>query len=223
MIRAEHRRWARLVFNRYIDSLLRKHFTGFYQVNAFPPVPPQGGLLILPNHMSWWDGFFIDYVCRHYLPHHPFYIMMLEKQLQRYWFFKKLGAYSINPGQGRSVLETMKYTLDLLSDTSAVVMFPQGVLQPYSPDEYHFEKGGLRYLVSRNSHDFHILPVAFKIQYYEDREPEIACRFGIVKEASMFREDLFPAVRDFDENIKALERESLKRNYSNDLFDNNIS
>jgi hypothetical protein len=39
---------------------------------------------------------------------------MLEEQLKRYWFFKKLGCYSIDLNDKRKMIVSLKYTMDLL-------------------------------------------------------------------------------------------------------------
>ena len=40
--------------------------------------------------------------------------MMLEKQLSKYRFFSKIGAYSIEPNSPKGILKSLGYTVSLL-------------------------------------------------------------------------------------------------------------
>ena len=61
---------------------------------------------------------------------------MLEEQLKRYWFFKKLGCYSIDLNDSRKMIVSLKYTMDLLlKPNNLVTIYPQGEIQAY--DEKH--------------------------------------------------------------------------------------
>ena len=102
MIQASHKKWARRIFNPYCDSLLKRNFSQFLRVNTFPRLSPDLPLIITPNHISWWDGFFIDYLTRKFL-NRKGYIMMLEEQLSKYWFFQKIGAFSIDPSNAKRI------------------------------------------------------------------------------------------------------------------------
>lgn len=218
MIRADHKRWARLVFNPWIDRLLRKSFTNFFLANRFPDTPSDLGLLITPNHMSWWDGFFIDHVCRK-MTDRRFHIMMLEHQLRRYWFFRKLGAYSIDQNDPENIKESLGYTAELMRDPCNIaVMFPQGILEPYDLRPVRIRKTGLQQIAGNAHGSFTILPAAFKISFFEEQQPEIIARFGRVFTPEEITDD-FPAYEEeFTRNIDLLDRASYRREYIGDLF-----
>src|SRR4030042_3728021 len=76
-------------------------------------------LLLIANHVSWWDGFWVSYLNLK-LFRRKFHFMMDEEQLAMYPFFKKTGGYSIKKGN-RSILESIQYTVELLKDTGHVV------------------------------------------------------------------------------------------------------
>jgi 1-acyl-sn-glycerol-3-phosphate acyltransferase len=114
MIKADHKYWARALFNSYIKRLLKKHFNSFLLTNNLPDINNHK-LIITPNHFSWWDGFFIDFV-NEKLIKRKLHILMLEDQLKRYWFFRKLGAYGFNPSNPKSIIEAVNYTKDVLND-----------------------------------------------------------------------------------------------------------
>jgi len=219
MIKAEHKVWARLLFNPYINRLLRKNFSHFYLVNKFPEVDSSKGLLITPNHFSWWDGFFIDYIMRQHTQR-KLCIMMLEDQLKRYWFFKKLGAYSINPNNARSITESLQYTQEILKDPAHyVVYYPQGTIEPYDKRPVSI-KPGLQRIFQNSDIDAVIVPVAFKIQYGETKLPAIFARFEKVMDRSSLENDFEHFKNVFRKNINELDREAHKNEYATNLFDN---
>ena len=162
MIKAKHAKWGRLLYNYYMDRLLKKTFNSFFLVNKFPEIPEGKGLLITPIHMSWWDGFFADYLTRRF--HDKlFHVMMLEEQLKRFWFFTRVGAFSIHPPDKESVKETMVYTNHLLNqDEGIVVMFPQGILQLYDKRPIELKKRGMEIITSCEVNNYVIMPLGLK-------------------------------------------------------------
>jgi 1-acyl-sn-glycerol-3-phosphate acyltransferase len=200
-----------------MDRLLVKSFGHFYCANHFPDIPEGKGLLLLPNHMSWWDGFFADYICRK-LHDRLFHVMMLEEQLRRFWFFRKVGAFSINPADRASTAETMCYANDVLNAGSVVVMFPQGVLEPYDRRPFRLKESGLRMICGGGAEDFMVMPVGLKICYFTERYPDIICRFGDPIAQGMAVSDFPLFSRLFSENIAMLDQASYNRTFEGDLF-----
>jgi 1-acyl-sn-glycerol-3-phosphate acyltransferase len=85
LIKGDNKKWARMIFNPYEEYLLKKNFDGFYLTGILPEINTESSLLVTPNHFSWWDGFFIDFVSRKLLKKN-FYVIMLDEQLKRYNF-----------------------------------------------------------------------------------------------------------------------------------------
>lgn len=216
MIKAEHNFFAQLIFNPYIKRLLKKNFSHFYLINEFPKIARHKKLIVTPNHFSWWDGFFIDYLFKNF-SERKLHIMMLEEQLKRYWFFKKLGAYSISPNSTKSIIETAEYTKEILRDTNNfVVYYPQGKIEPFDTERMNLQNG-LKYFIPQNEADAVILPIAFKIQFYEEKIPEIVVRFGEMIEADAAL-DSGNFNQIFFENVQLLSDFALKRNFVSDIF-----
>ena len=217
MIKAEQKNWARLVFNPYIKRLLKKNFNNFYQTNEVPKLEKNKSILVTPNHISWWDGFFIDFAVRNIFNKNIF-LMMLEEQLKKFWFFSKLGAYSINPGNVKSVLETVNYSSLLLEQPeNFVVVYPQGKIEAYEKRPLKLKKG-LELIIKTSNKNFIVLPVSFRIQYYNEKKPSVLFRFG---------EQLDPnkIVKDFDlfqiafyENLNHLSQNTLDKQFIRDLL-----
>lgn len=177
MIKADHKKWAKFVFDIYLRRLLKKSFHDFRIINELPAFDYSKSIIVTPNHFSWWDGFFI-YWTNKKLFNRKLYVLMLEEQLKRYWFFKKLGCYSIDLNDNRKMFVTLKYTMDLLlKPNNLVTIYPQGEIQAY--DEKNIVlKGGLDFIAKKSALDFQILPIAIRIHYTNERLPIVYARFG---------------------------------------------
>ncbi len=217
MIKAEHKNWARLVFNPYLKRLLKKNFNNFYLTNEVPKIQKNKSILITPNHISWWDGFFIDFAVRNIF-HKNIFLMMLEEQLKRFWFFSKLGAYSINPGNVKSVLETVNYTSLLLEKPgNFLVVYPQGEIEAYEKKPLTLKKG-LDLIIKKSKKDFIILPAAFKIQYYNEKNPSVLFSFGNMLDSKEIENNFAVFENTFYQNLDDLSQKAFDRQFIRDLF-----
>lgn len=177
MIKADHKKWAEFVFDTYLNRLLKKSFYDFRIINQLPNIDPSKSLVMAPNHFSWWDGFFVYWLNKKVL-NKKLYVMMLEDQLKRYWFFKKLGCYSIDLNDSKKMITSLKYTLDLIQNAdNAITMYPQGEIQSYEQRPIQL-KDGIDFIAKKSKINFQIIPVAFKIHYTNERLPIIYTRFG---------------------------------------------
>lgn len=219
MIKAGHQGWARVVFNPVIKGLLRTHFDHFYATGLPPSIPADEGLLIIPNHFSWWDGFFIfQLMCQ--MKNRRLHLMMLEKQLSRYWYFRHIGAYSINPGHPKSVMESLRYTSGLLDDPARlVVIYPQGEIETYNKRPLTLEPGILLAL-KKTSREVNVLPVFFRIEYFERRKPDIWFGYGRPEKKADVISDFDGFCRTFNNGIEEFDRKVDSREFMTDCFRN---
>ncbi len=214
MIHPKPSRLARAIFNPYIEHLLKKSFTSFYAVNEFPNLSPNKSVLLTPNHFSWWDGFFIDAVSRRFLPNKQFNLLMLEDQLEQYFFFKYLGCFSINLQKTSSMIESIKYSRKVLSDNSnLLVVYPQGEIEPYDKPELTL-KNGIASMVKGNEKGTVVLPVGFKIQYDNQQHPDLYVRFGSPMEPEILVRNFTEYINLFTENIRLLNEASVKKEFA---------
>ncbi len=203
MIKAEHKNWAELIFNPYINHLLRNNFNGFYVTGDLHDLSKYPGLIITPNHFSWWDGFITSFLIRK-LTRKKVFTMMLEDQLKKYWFFKKVGAFSINPSNPISINRTMDYTRNVLNEKeNIVVLYPQGEIQSLTSDDIII-KPGLKLILGKSSGGKFVLPLALKIEYGKNKKPDIAAGFGRIFSAEEISSDYDAYVREFLLNINRL-------------------
>jgi hypothetical protein len=98
--------------------------------------------------------------------------MMLEEQLSRFSFFINTGGYSVRKG-ARSVLESIDYTVELLSDKrNMVLLFPQGKITSIYNQSITFERGVERILKGVNR-KVQIIFMANLVDYFSKEKPSL--------------------------------------------------
>lgn len=170
ILKARHNMFLYPFFIWYSQWSIGRHFSttsldGTYCERHLP-------LLIISNHISWWDGFWVVNLNRR-LFKRKFHFMMLEEQLRRHWYFNYTGGYSVRK-HSRSALESIDYTAELLTDRgNAVLLFPQGEINSLYKDTFVFEKGIERILKKVNRDEIEILFMANMVDYLSDARPSL--------------------------------------------------
>lgn len=163
--------------NIFIDSFFR--FYVIWKMNrSFNSVTIDGNVeesdlpvLLVCNHTSWWDGIWALHVNQQKF-HRKYHFMMLEEQLQKNWFFKYTGGFSIEK-KSRSVVETLNYTASLLQNKNNIVlMFPQGKIFSMHNRDFVFEKGIEKILVKTNG-KVQVVFLANIVDYFADVKPNV--------------------------------------------------
>lgn len=169
MIKATHIPFFVRFFNRYIPRQINRHF---HQVVVYGDVDVQNdkSIVLLGNHISWWDGFFAVYLNINYF-HKQFHVMMLEEQLLQHKIFAKAGAFSIRKNS-KSIIDSIQYSRDLLHDPqNLIVLFPQGIIHSMYENSISFEKGITKIL--RGKDDVSVYLFAAFIDYLENKKPTL--------------------------------------------------
>ncbi len=169
MLKAKHHIIINPFFKYYTLWKIRRNFNQVFTNGGFHDknLP----LLVISNHMSWWDGFWINYLNTKIFKR-KFHFMMLEKQLRKHWFFQYAGGFSIKKNS-RSVVETINYTARLLTDkNNMVLIFPQGKIESLYTDKFNFEKG-LEVILQKTEQKAQVLFVANLIDYYSKPHPSL--------------------------------------------------
>ncbi|MBN2520382.1 MAG: lysophospholipid acyltransferase family protein [Bacteroidales bacterium] len=138
MIKATHNILYVKFFDWYLKKIIKSDFEQIYfnqlVINENKP------LLILANHISWWDGFFMWYVNKKYIQK-KIHVLMLEEELEKRKFLSKIGAFSIKRKK-RKIFETFEYITELLSKPeNLVIIYPQGIIESSYNVNIEFEKG----------------------------------------------------------------------------------
>jgi hypothetical protein len=219
MLKADHKRWARILLNTYENFLIKRNFSNFFITDELPETDKEKALIITPNHISWWDGFFIDYINNRYI-NRKFHILILEQELRKYPFFRKTGAFSINPGSIKGIKATFDYAGELLEDkNNLLVFYPQGVIEPFDKDPDI--KGGLVQLL-KGKRNISVLPAAFRIEYHNKKRPSVYFRAGEQLSSEIVSSDYNTYKEAFKENVNQLRCNIFSGKYTADLFTNKV-
>lgn len=155
-------------FELYLNPLLRRSFSGLLARGLQKPIA--NPVIFIANHSSWWDGLLFFFLNRTVWKH-DIHMMMDEKGLVQYNFFRFLGAFSINRAKPKDILASLQYAEQLLNGGKSVVLFPQG-------DEFHQEKrplnfsAGITYLMERCP-DIPVIPLSFYYAFRRVQKPEV--------------------------------------------------
>lgn len=121
--------------------------------------------------------------------------MMEESQLRKYWFFNHSGGFSVQKNT-RSIIETLNYSAELLSDcNNLVLLFPQGEIQSVYQQEISFGKG-----IERILHQCGQVEVIFQVlmtDYFSHPKPGLYIYLKEYRGENHDRNSLQEAFRQF--------------------------
>lgn len=181
MITARHSPWAEALFSAYLSRLFRRHFHALRLLGEMPAPPANLPLVLVPNHGTWWDGFFLHFLNRK-LFGRQLHLMMLEEQLRRFRFFRRVGAFGIRPGSLSAVAAALSYSASVLaSPANALCIFPQGRMRHPSLRPLGFRRG-LEKILRQHGGPVVMLPLAIRCDFGADQRPEAFFRFDMCHE-----------------------------------------
>lgn len=173
MIKAKHYIIIYPLFKWLTRFLIKRNFNSVSIDGRF--FDNGNSILVIANHISWWDGFWIEFLNQKIL-YRKCHFMMLEEQLKKHWYFNYTGGYSIKK-KSRSIVESINYSIDLLKQPeNLVLMFPQGQIHSLYNNKVTFEKG-IERIVHNIAPDTQILFVANLIDYLSDSNPNLFIYF----------------------------------------------
>ena len=160
-------------FSRYIDWLIARNFAALRVRNGVT-LPAVGGFIGVLNHHSWWDGFAALAVHRRSDQARPFAIMMSDAELRRFWYFRMLGAFSVDATSVRKAREAILYAAEEARMGAGVWILPDGILRPpQSP--LAFTSG---FVHAARRADVPIVPLAVRYVFLGRRQPEMLVALG---------------------------------------------
>ncbi|MEM6261333.1 MAG: lysophospholipid acyltransferase family protein [Bacteroidota bacterium] len=146
------------------------------QVIGHAEVALDRSVLMVGNHISWWDGFWALEVNRR-LWRKQFHVMMLEEQLVQRTFLRQAGAFSIQPGS-RDMVHSMNYAKELLQQPdNLVLMFPQGKIHSQHQHDISFQSGTEKLLRHLQPSPQVIFFAAF-LDYFSNPKPTLYYHLG---------------------------------------------
>ncbi len=167
-----------------------------FEIRCTEAPDPGKAILLIGNHISWWDGFWPIELNRR-LWKREYYVMMLEDQLAPRPLMRRGGAFSIRPGH-RSVVQTLRYAAGLLaSPQNLVLVYPQGKIHSQYDRNFTFEPG-VRKLIEITNAPFQVLFFAALLDYGAHPKPTLTMTLSPWKVEG----DLEQAYRAFFESVE---------------------
>ena len=132
-------------------------------------------VLYLANHSSWWDGLIL-FLLTEKASELDHYMMMEEKQLKQYAFFRKLGAFPVHKENLKSVKQALMTAKKNMQAGGAVWLFPQGKIMHQDIRPLELE-GGASFLV-RQFEQVVVKPVTLHYTFNQFQKPTVSVVFG---------------------------------------------
>jgi 1-acyl-sn-glycerol-3-phosphate acyltransferase len=168
ILKAKHHFFLYPFSKFYTLWIIKKKFNKIQAIGNFQE--KKLPVLIISNHISWWDGLWVFYVSMKILKR-KFHFMMLEEQLSKFWYLNYIGGFSINK-KAKSMIETLNYTAELLTHSeNMVLVFPQGKIQTMHKQSFEFEKGIERIMKNKEG-KVQILFMANLVDYFSAPKPD---------------------------------------------------
>lgn len=128
------------------------------------------------NHFGFGDGFLGFYLAYQVLIKQGkmkrLYIMTLKKQMEKHWWLRYFGSFSVEPGK-ISVKETLAYAAEILSEPGNVLLFfPQGNLESCHIRNIQFQEG-ISEIVPQIKGNCQLLWSSNIIEYFESIRPSV--------------------------------------------------
>ncbi len=160
--------------NLIIWLILRRRFNKVAINEAF--VKPGHSYILMCNHFSFLDGFFMGYLCRKVLWKEGgmkrLYIMSLKKQMQKNKWLQYMGSFSVEPGR-RSITESFDYAAEVLDQPGNLLLFfPQGKLES-SHVRYIQMEHGLKEIAHKIKGDCQLIWCSTTLEYFESTKPTV--------------------------------------------------
>jgi 1-acyl-sn-glycerol-3-phosphate acyltransferase len=110
---------------------------------GLPRELPRLPLLLVANHVSWWDGFTLREAHRLLRPGAPVYTLMTERELRHSRFLRSIGGFGIDPGHPASVRGALRFLRARVAERpdATVILFPQGRIWPAHRRPLGFRRG----------------------------------------------------------------------------------
>ncbi len=137
---AQESEFFRLIFRPYAFWLFRRRFDAVYLDGGYRPGSLDRTVWFM-NHYTWWDAL-TPFLLNEKVFHQSVRAVMEERQLRKYPFFRKLGAFSVNRNSPRAAMQSLQYAADSMQrERSALYIFPQGKIEDEHVEPLRFEKG----------------------------------------------------------------------------------
>ncbi|MES2453941.1 MAG: 1-acyl-sn-glycerol-3-phosphate acyltransferase [Bacteroidota bacterium] len=139
-------------------------------------IKPGHSYLLMCNHFSFLDGFLAYYLANRVFGKkngmRRLYIMSLKKQMEKNWWLRYIGSFSVDPGK-RSIEESFAYAAEVLSRPGNLLLFyPQARLESHYIRHIHFEDG-LNHIIPQIKGKCQLVWSSNVLEYFESTKPTL--------------------------------------------------
>ena len=167
LLKAKHNFLIYPFFQFYTKVIIKRKFHSV--IIEKKDIDTSKPILLISNHVSWWDGFWAMYINLNLLKK-KFYFMMHETQLLEYKFFNQTGGFSIS-NQYRHIIDSINYSSSILEDkNNLLVIYPQGEINSIYQSNFIFKRGIEKII---NQKDITLLFSANLIDYFSNSKPSL--------------------------------------------------
>jgi 1-acyl-sn-glycerol-3-phosphate acyltransferase len=117
-------------------------------------IPKQGPVILTPTHRSRWDPMIMPYLTRRLLRSMASHDEFVGVQG---WFMGKLGAFPVNTR--RPSPSTLKTCVEILASRDVLVIYPEGTIFYYPPDQVHPLRPGTAWIALKAQQEMPDSPV----------------------------------------------------------------
>ncbi|HVV56066.1 MAG TPA: hypothetical protein VHC47_12100 [Mucilaginibacter sp.] len=133
-------------------------------------IMPGTSYMLMCNHFSFWDGVLAIYVVVYAVsrkqPIKGLYIMSVKKQMEKKWWLRYMGSFSIDPGK-LSVNESLDYAAEVLNTPGNLLLYyPQGNLESIHTRHIVFQEGVYE-IITRIKGTCQLLWCSILAEYFE--------------------------------------------------------
>ncbi len=171
MIQPRYNRAYQRFWSWYFKRIIHSDFLAMNVIHA-PQIEANKSVLLLQNHISWWDGFWA-YRMNDLHFKRQFHVMMLEEELQTRKFLTYAGAFSIQKNS-RSMVESLNFCNELLkSPQNLLLLFPQGEIESAQSSDLVFGSG-VRRVIKKLDGEAQVVLSACFVDYFSERKPTLS-------------------------------------------------
>jgi 1-acyl-sn-glycerol-3-phosphate acyltransferase len=165
-------------FTAYSHWYVARHFHSVrISLMGGPPMLNDIPVVIYANHASWWDPLVCLLLQDRCFPGRRAFAPIEDQALEQYRFFARLGFFGVTQNSVRGAARFLRTATDVLTHSNTVLwLTPQGRFADARERPAHF-KAGLGHLPLRVERAAFV-PLALEYVFWEERKPEVLCRFG---------------------------------------------
>lgn len=166
------------VLLRFFGALFARDLvSSFHAVRCSGVVPSsQGPLVLFANHPSWWDGELFCWLGTTMFADRRCFVPIKAAMLQRYRFFRRLGAFAVAPGYAGAAtfLRVGKAVLDL--DDGLLLVNAEGRFRDVRDRPLKITRSLVH--LAETTPTARFVPLAIEVAFWDERRPNLLLRFG---------------------------------------------